>query len=56
MKYEAWYIIDEDTNKIIKQVFGTKQQALKKLEELSEARQPGDKRYWNVWSLFRRVV
>lgn len=56
MKYELWYVVDEDTNKIIKQVYGTKEQALEKIEEMKDALKPGDKRYWHVWNLFRRVV
>lgn len=56
MKFEAWYIVDEDENRIVDFYYGTADEAQKKFEELKEARMPGDHDYWNVWSLFRRVA
>ena len=56
MKYEVWYIIDEDENRIVDTFLGTKAEAEKKLEEMKEARDPMYSDYWDVWSLFRRVA
>ena len=56
MKFEVWYIIDEDTNTIIGREFGTRKQAEEALEALKENRKPGDDNYWNTWSLFRRYA
>lgn len=55
-KFEAWYIIDEDENEIVDFIYGTEDDAKKKLEELDEARMPGDANYWNVWRLFKAVA
>jgi hypothetical protein len=53
-KWQTWYIIDEDENKIITSVFGTREEAQMLLDVLKEARKPGDDCYWNTWSLFTR--
>lgn len=54
-KMTYWYIIDEDTCEIIKEVFGDKDKALSELKEIKDNRQPGDKNYWHVLTLFGRV-
>jgi hypothetical protein len=50
-----WYIIDEDTCEIVKEVFGDKDKALSELKEIKDNRQPGDKNYWHVLTLFGRA-
>lgn len=54
-KLSPWYIIDEDRGIILAYVYGTRKEAEQRLDELKEDRQPGDKDYWNTYSIFGRA-
>lgn len=56
MKYEVYYVIDEDTNEIIGTVTGTLSEATEKLEAMKDSREPKSEGYWHTWTLFRRAA
>lgn len=50
-----WIIVDEDTCRVVRYCYGTKKDAIRQLEELKEAIKPGDKKFWHVFNLYRRL-
>lgn len=56
MRYEDWFIIDEDENMIIGTFCGTEYEAREWFEQTKEGRDPMNANYWNTWALYKRFA